>query len=99
MHDSARSRRRVINGTDHAGLREDVVVLDKQQVSHQPDNVARCEVVARRLIRLPGNLRINSSNMVPMSAFETCRTKRDSYMLAANCSQLERKYSEAPFYK
>ena len=47
---SARARGRVVDGADHAGLGQHVVVLDEQQVDHQADDFARREVLTGRLV-------------------------------------------------
>ena len=48
---AARARRRVIDGAHHAGLCQHVVILDEQQVDHQPDDFTRREMFSRRLVR------------------------------------------------
>ena len=40
----------VVDGPDHPGLGERLVVLDEEQVDHEPDNLARGEVLAGRLV-------------------------------------------------
>ncbi|MDQ1081472.1 hypothetical protein QE401_003998 [Pseudoroseomonas cervicalis] len=48
---AARPGRGVVDGAHGAGAGgQDVAVLDEQQVDHQPDDVARGEVLARRLV-------------------------------------------------
>ena len=42
---------RVTQRLDDAGLGENVCVIDEQQVHHEPDDLARGEVLARRLVR------------------------------------------------
>ena len=41
----------VIDGADHAGFGQNVVVLDEQQVDHQADDFARREMFTSRFIR------------------------------------------------
>src|SRR5581483_3134146 len=36
----------------HPGLPESVVIFDEEKINHQPDDVTRREVLARRLVRL-----------------------------------------------
>jgi hypothetical protein len=38
-------------GAHHAGLTEQLVVLDEEEVDHQPDHLARREVLAGGLVR------------------------------------------------
>ncbi len=53
---AAGAGRRVVEGAHHAGLGQGVVVLDEQQVDHQPDDFARGEVLPGRLVRELGEL-------------------------------------------
>jgi len=48
---AARSSRGVVNGAHDAGLAENVVVLDEDEVDHQPDHLARGEVFTGGLVR------------------------------------------------
>ncbi len=41
---AAGARRGIVDGAHDAGLRQDVVVLDEEQVDHQADHLARREV-------------------------------------------------------
>ena len=47
----ARSAGRVVEGLHDTRLGEDVVVFDEEQVHHQADDLARGEVLSRRLVR------------------------------------------------
>ena len=47
---AAGARRRIIDGPDHAGLRQQVVVFDEQQRHHQLDDLTRREMFPRRLV-------------------------------------------------
>jgi hypothetical protein len=47
---------RVVHGAHHARLGQGVVVLDEQQVHHQPDHLARGEVLTGRLVGELGEL-------------------------------------------
>ena len=51
---AAGATRRVVERGLRARLGEDVVVLDEQQVHHQPDHLTRREVLTRRLVRQLG---------------------------------------------
>ena len=53
---AAGARRRVVDGAHHAGLGQNVVVLDEEQVDHQPDDFARGEVLSGSLVRKFGEL-------------------------------------------
>ena len=46
----------IVDGADHAGLGQGRVVLDEQQVDHQPDDFARREVLAGGLVGQFGEL-------------------------------------------
>ena len=46
----------VVDGAERLGLGEDVVVLDEQQVDHEPDGFARGEVLAGGLVGEFGEL-------------------------------------------
>jgi hypothetical protein len=48
---SASSGGRVVERPDHTWLRQPGVVLDEEEVDHQPDHFARREVLAGRLVR------------------------------------------------
>jgi hypothetical protein len=40
----------VVNGSDDSRLRENIVILGKDEVDHEPDNLTRCEVLAGSLV-------------------------------------------------
>ena len=42
----------VVDGADDARLRQRIIIFDEEQVCHEADDVARCEVVTGGLIRL-----------------------------------------------
>jgi hypothetical protein len=43
------ARRRVIDGTDYTGLRQHIVVFDKQH-DHEANDFTRCEMFASRFV-------------------------------------------------
>ena len=53
---AARARRRVVDRAHDAGLGQNLVVLDEDQVDHQADDFARGEMLAGRLVRQFGEL-------------------------------------------
>ena len=53
---AAGAGRRVVDRAHDAGLGQHVVVLDEEQIDHQPDDLARREVLAGRLVRELGEL-------------------------------------------
>ena len=53
---SARACGRVVDGADHAGLGQHVIVLDEQQIDHEADDFARREVLTGRFVRQFGEL-------------------------------------------
>jgi hypothetical protein len=48
---AARAGGRIIDRAHHTGLTQHVIVLDEQQVHHEPDDLARREVLASRFVR------------------------------------------------
>ena len=47
---AARAGGGIVDRAHHAGLRQHLVILDEEQVHHQPDDLARREVLAGRLV-------------------------------------------------
>ena len=53
---AARAGRRIVDRAHDAGLGQNLVVLDEDQVDHEADDLARREVLAGRLVREFGEL-------------------------------------------
>ena len=53
---AARSGRRIVEGAHHAGLRKGVVVLDEEEIDHEPNDLTRREVLSGGLVRKLGKL-------------------------------------------
>ena len=53
---AARARRRVIDRADDAGFGQHVVILDEEQIDHEPDDFARSEMFSGGFVRDFGEL-------------------------------------------